>query len=103
MGKEVVLYDIHILLLALIFDLALGEPRTSWHPVGWMGKLISLLEGFAPKIKQALTEIAIDGYPDSEVRELKQGLAAKLGTTSNCKKLIEAIKESRGLICQVKV
>lgn len=37
--------------------------------------------GPPPGIKRALTEIAIDGYPDSEARELKQGLAAKLGVT----------------------
>lgn len=39
--------------------------------------------GPPPEIKQALTEIAIDGYPDSEARELKQGLATKLGVTSD--------------------
>lgn len=38
--------------------------------------------GPPPEIKQALTEIAINGYPDSEARELKQELAAKLGVTS---------------------
>ncbi|PIU56356.1 MAG: cobalamin biosynthesis protein [Chloroflexi bacterium CG07_land_8_20_14_0_80_51_10] len=40
--------NIFILLLALVIDLALGDPPTTWHPVGWMGKLISLLERFAP-------------------------------------------------------
>jgi len=43
------MYGIYTILLALIIDLALGELPTSWHPVGWMGKLISLLERFAPK------------------------------------------------------
>lgn len=43
------MYGIYTLLPALIIDLALGELPTSWHPVGWMGKLITLLERFAPK------------------------------------------------------
>ncbi len=38
-----------ILLLALIIDLILGDPPTRFHPVGWMGKLISLLESIAPR------------------------------------------------------
>jgi adenosylcobinamide-phosphate synthase len=33
-----------IVLLALIFDLVLGEPLRTIHPVVWMGKVISLLE-----------------------------------------------------------
>ncbi|MBM3132198.1 MAG: cobalamin biosynthesis protein [Chloroflexi bacterium] len=40
---------IFILLLALALDLALGDPPTAIHPVGWMGKLISLFERCAPK------------------------------------------------------
>ncbi|MBT9149138.1 MAG: cobalamin biosynthesis protein [Dehalococcoidia bacterium] len=40
---------IYILLLSLIIDLALGEPPTAWHPVGWTGKFIALLERFAPR------------------------------------------------------
>jgi len=31
-----------ILLIALIIDLAFGEPANRWHPVAWLGKLISL-------------------------------------------------------------
>jgi len=30
-----------ILLLALVVDLALGEPTTVIHPVVWMGKVVS--------------------------------------------------------------
>ncbi|MBT4511184.1 MAG: cobalamin biosynthesis protein [Chloroflexi bacterium] len=41
--------NLFILLLALIIDLIFGDPPTSVHPVGWMGKLISLLEKRAPK------------------------------------------------------
>ncbi len=37
--------------------------------------------GPPPKVKQALTEIVINYYPDSEARELKQALADKLGVT----------------------
>ena len=33
-----------ILLLALIFDLALGEPPNIIHPVAWMGRVTSFLE-----------------------------------------------------------
>jgi len=40
---------IFILSLALSIDLILGDPPTYLHPVGWMGKLISLLERLAPK------------------------------------------------------
>lgn len=32
-----------ILALALAIDLAAGEPPNSWHPVAWLGRLISLL------------------------------------------------------------
>ncbi|NQT74599.1 MAG: cobalamin biosynthesis protein [Chloroflexi bacterium] len=38
-----------ILLLAIAIDLVFGDPPTLVHPVGWMGKLISLLETIAPK------------------------------------------------------
>lgn len=38
-----------ILLLAIAIDLIFGDPPTIVHPVGWMGKLISLLEKIAPK------------------------------------------------------
>jgi adenosylcobinamide-phosphate synthase len=32
-----------ILAIALALDLALGDPPTAWHPVGWMGRLIGML------------------------------------------------------------
>ena len=32
-----------ILVLALVLDLALGEPPNFIHPVAWMGKVISFL------------------------------------------------------------
>lgn len=38
-----------ILLTALIIDLAFGEPANRWHPVAWLGKLISLEMQRAPK------------------------------------------------------
>ncbi len=38
-----------ILLLAIAIDLIFSDPPTIVHPVGWMGKLISLLEKIAPK------------------------------------------------------
>ncbi len=44
-----------ILLTALTADLALGEPRNSWHPVAWLGKVIALETKLAPrggKVKQ---------------------------------------------------
>src|SRR5579883_516864 len=36
------------LLVALAWDL-LGEPAVRWHPVVWYGKLIRLLEHYAPR------------------------------------------------------
>ena len=33
---------IFILFIALAIDLTFGEPPNSWHPVAWLGKLISL-------------------------------------------------------------
>ncbi|MDY6910974.1 MAG: cobalamin biosynthesis protein [Chloroflexota bacterium] len=41
-----------VLLLALVIDLVFGDPPTIIHPVGWMGKLISLMKRFAPKSSQ---------------------------------------------------
>ncbi|MFC2050494.1 cobalamin biosynthesis protein [Chloroflexota bacterium] len=38
-----------ILLLALALDLAFGEMSNAWHPVAWLGKLISLETRLAPK------------------------------------------------------
>lgn len=36
-------------LAALVLDLGLGDQATAWHPVGWLGQLISLLERRAPR------------------------------------------------------
>ncbi len=38
-----------ILLVALAIDLAFGEPPDVWHPVAWVGKLISIETKWAPK------------------------------------------------------
>jgi len=38
-----------ILLIALALDLILGEPSNAWHPIAWLGKLISLETKLAPK------------------------------------------------------
>ena len=46
---------IFILILALIIDIASGDPPNAWHPVAWLGKLISLEMRLSPrqgKIKQ---------------------------------------------------
>jgi len=45
--------NIYILLLAITIDLGLGDPPTRFHPVGWMGKLISFFETIAPKSGRA--------------------------------------------------
>jgi len=44
-----------ILLIALTLDLIFGEPHNAWHPVAWLGKLVSLEMKLAPqegKLKQ---------------------------------------------------
>ncbi|MCL6646657.1 MAG: adenosylcobinamide-phosphate synthase CbiB, partial [Dehalococcoidia bacterium] len=38
-----------VLALALAIDLAWGEPPPAWHPVVWVGRLISRLEAHAPR------------------------------------------------------
>ena len=38
-----------ILLIALALDLTFGEMPNAWHPVAWLGKLISLETRLAPK------------------------------------------------------
>ena len=40
---------VFILLIALAFDLASSEPPNSWHPVAWLGKLISLETKASPR------------------------------------------------------
>ncbi len=39
---------IYILALAIILDIAFGDPRNKWHPVAWLGKLISIEIKLAP-------------------------------------------------------
>jgi adenosylcobinamide-phosphate synthase len=46
-----------ILLIALALDLIFGEPPDAWHPVAWLGKLISLETRLSPK-KDRLRQIA---------------------------------------------
>jgi len=44
-----------ILLIALALDFIFGEPPNIWHPIAWLGKLISLETKYAPqrnKIRQ---------------------------------------------------
>jgi adenosylcobinamide-phosphate synthase len=40
---------IFILLIALALDLAFGEPSNTWHPIAWLGKLISAEMKLAPQ------------------------------------------------------
>ena len=40
--------DALVLLLALLLDLALGEPPNRFHPTVWMGKSVALAERIAP-------------------------------------------------------
>jgi adenosylcobinamide-phosphate synthase len=41
--------DIVALVLSLLLDLVLGEPPNQFHPVAWMGKVIRVLDRWAPK------------------------------------------------------
>ncbi len=41
--------EIAILLTALALDLGVGEPLAAWHPVVWMGSLITHLERVRPR------------------------------------------------------
>ena len=38
-----------IFIIALLIDIASGEPSNYWHPVAWLGKIISLQTRIAPK------------------------------------------------------
>lgn len=42
-----------VLLLAIAWDLGLGEPPAALHPVVWMGKVIGILEAWCPTQKTA--------------------------------------------------
>lgn len=41
--------NIFALILALVIDVAFGEPANAWHPVAWLGKVISRETRWAPK------------------------------------------------------
>lgn len=43
------MHIIFILILALMADIILGETPNAWHPVAWLGKVISLEIRLAPK------------------------------------------------------
>jgi len=38
-----------VLLIAVLLDLALGEPPSRWHPVAWIGRLIAAGRALAPR------------------------------------------------------
>ena len=40
--------DVLVLLLALLLDLALGEPPNRLHPTVWIGNTVALAERIAP-------------------------------------------------------
>jgi adenosylcobinamide-phosphate synthase len=46
-----------ILLIALACDLIFGEPSNAWHPIAWLGKLISIETRLPPK-KDKLRQLA---------------------------------------------
>lgn len=53
---------VFMLLIALVIDLAFGEPPNAWHPVAWLGNLISFGMRLAPrrgKVKQLAFGIII--------------------------------------------
>ncbi|MCX9084402.1 MAG: cobalamin biosynthesis protein [Candidatus Methanoperedens sp.] len=43
-----------VLLLAVFFDILFGEPPAFLHPVVWMGKLINIFVGAAPRVHRKL-------------------------------------------------
>lgn len=45
--------ELAALALAVVFDLAIGEPPAPFHPVVWMGKIISLLDKASPRTRKA--------------------------------------------------
>jgi len=48
-----------VLLLAVLFDIIFGEMPAHFHPVVWMGKLISLFVGAAPRRHRKLYGLSI--------------------------------------------
>ena len=53
--------DALVLLLALVLDLALGEPPNRLHPTVWIGKTVALAERIAPSPQSAPTLQLIAG------------------------------------------
>ncbi|MBM4447448.1 MAG: cobalamin biosynthesis protein [Chloroflexi bacterium] len=49
-----------ILLIALALDLIVGEPSNTWHPIAWLGKLISLETRLSPQ-KGKLRQLTYGG------------------------------------------
>lgn len=47
-------FNVAVLLIALALDLLFPEPPNALHPVVWMGRLISVLERFATKMKNTV-------------------------------------------------
>jgi adenosylcobinamide-phosphate synthase len=43
--------DLLIIALAVIIDLAIGDPPSAFHPVAWLGRLIGALEKIGPGMK----------------------------------------------------
>jgi adenosylcobinamide-phosphate synthase len=48
-----------ILLLAVLLDLVFGDPPNRWHPVAWIGRLITAGRGLAPR--GSTTDLALYG------------------------------------------
>jgi adenosylcobinamide-phosphate synthase len=47
--------------LGCSFDLLVGEPRTAWHPVCWMGKVVDLADWAAPGRERGVRAQRISG------------------------------------------
>ena len=48
-----------LLLLAVLLDLVFGDPPNRWHPVAWIGRLVTAGRGFAPR--GSPTDLALYG------------------------------------------
>jgi len=51
-------HQVYVLCLATILDVALGDPPSRWHPVAWMGTVISAFRRQAPTHGRALPFLA---------------------------------------------
>lgn len=43
--------SVSVLFLSLAIDLVIGDPPNRFHPVAWMGRFISWMEGYAPRTR----------------------------------------------------